>query len=62
MAFYTAFVSHKLVLFQTAGIHTLLKLSFQNRLLSYIWRDEVWLGARRGELYAVSMGSIYSCL
>lgn len=29
---------------------------------SYIWRAEVWLGARRGELYAVSMGNIYSCL
>lgn len=60
-AFYVAFASHKLVVFQVSGIHTLLKFSFQNRLLSYIWRDEVWLGARR-ELYAVSMGSIYSCL
>lgn len=49
----------KLVLFQIAGIHTLLKFSFQNRLLSYIWRDEVWLRVGRNSNYMLFLWEVF---
>lgn len=52
----------KLVLFQIEGMHTLLKFSFQKwALVLHLERSLAGSGEKQ-QVYAVSMGSIYSCL